>query len=617
MVDKSINRKQSEIQEDTSRLARRALLQSLVAGSTITMTAATLSKSILAGHSTDSCGGASINFNQCHVARISPIDRSGVNNLTIFYFDADHVAHKRTKIDPEMNSEYGPVKVRYVRGNDQTVIQIGEDSDEGNASLRRVVAFGDDCRTSKTNPQVECAGTNQEPMADFTWSPADPRENESVAFTSTASDPDGDLIHYDWNIDESSEDITGQEVTYTFDAAGEYDVIHTVIDDFEATDEISKTVTVEQPWEERVKLTASDGDDFDRFGRSVSLDSEGATAVVGAPYDEDPNGDQAGSAYVYDHKGEEWTETKLSASDGDSLDRFGFATALSADGSTALIGAIKDEDPNGRKAGSVYIYEQMDGEWAATKLAASDGDNTDRFGQVTLNADGSTALVGAPTDEDSNGDRAGSAYVYEKRNGNWIETKLTASDGDTDDVFGLSVALNADGTTALVGAPSDEDPNGGNSGAAYVYEKANGEWGETKISASDGEIGDSFGFSVELNADGSTVLVGARYGDNQGNGTGAAYLFEQGAGKWTETKLTASNSNRFESVALSDDGATVLVGDISSAYVYERLNGEWSKTNLTAPGGSVALSADGSTALLGDFFDDSNGDDSGSAYVFR
>jgi hypothetical protein len=169
------------------------------------------------------------------------------------------------------------------------------------------------------------------------------------------------------------------------------------------------------------------------------------------------------------------TETaKLNASDGDSNDGFGWSVAMSRDGSRALIGADGDEDPNGDDAGSAYVFSQGGGSWSEeAKLTPSDGDSEDFFGNsVAVSGDGSTALVGQSADEDPNGDDAGSAYVFSRADGGWSEeATLSASDGDDGDGFGPSVAVSGDGSTALISAPLDEeDPYDANAGSAYVFE---------------------------------------------------------------------------------------------------------------------------------------------------
>lgn len=110
-------------------------------------------------------------------------------------------------------------------------------------------------------------------------------------------------------------------------------------------------------------------------------------------------------------------------------------------------------------------------------LAADDGDGADEFGwSVRMAGDGRTGIVGARLDEDPNGERAGSAYVFARSDGNWQQaTKLTAEDGTENSLFGESVAMDGDGSAATIGADLDEDPNGENSdglgaGSAYVFE---------------------------------------------------------------------------------------------------------------------------------------------------
>jgi len=399
--------------------------------------------------------------------------------------------------------------------------------------------------------------------------------------------------------------------------------------------------------EQTAKLSASDGDSDDDFGWSVAVSGDGSTALLAAPGDEHPNGEDARSAYVFSRVDGTWSEeAKLTANDGPIIHRLRSLVAMAGDGSTALLAAPGD-DPNGEGAGSAYVFSRGDGTWSEeAKLSASDGDSDDDFGwSVAMAGEGSTALVGAIGDEDPNGTAAGSAYVFSRGNGTWSEeAKLSASDGDSGDHFGSSVAMAGDGPTAIVGAPEDEDPNGTAAGSAYVFSRGDGTWSEeAKLSASDGDSDDLFGFSVAVSGDGSTALLGAP-GDEDPNGTaaGSAYVFSRGDGTWSEgAKLSASDGDSDDlfggSVAMAGDGSTALLGapvdeepngDLAgSAYVFSRADGTWSeKAKLSASDGdsndgfgfSVAVSGDGSTALLGAPADEEpNGTAAGSAYVFE
>ena len=182
------------------------------------------------------------------------------------------------------------------------------------------------------------------------------------------------------------------------------------------------------------------------------------------------------------------------------------------------------------------------------KLTASDavGDFI-RFGE-TVAVSGDTAVVSAVA-EDTGGANAGAAYIYDRDEGqvdNWGEvTKFLASDAEPGDRFSSSVA--ASGDIVVVGAPGEDD-GGSGAGAVYVFRRDEGgseNWGEVKkLTASDAEAGDAFGGHVALS--GHTVVISASGEDAGGSGAGAAYVFrrdEGGSDNWGEVKkLTASDA---------------------------------------------------------------------------
>ena len=225
-------------------------------------------------------------------------------------------------------------------------------------------------------------------------------------------------------------------------------------------------------WSQQQKLAPDDGDDRDQFGFAASVSADGTTAVVGASRGETPNGENAGSAYVFTRNDGQWSlQQKLVPADGGD-NEFGRAVSVSGDGTTALIGARGDADPNGEGAGSAYVFTRNDGEWSLQrKLVPDDGDDDDLFGNtVSVSEDGAIAVIGAPGDEDPNGEGAGSAYVFSRSNGQWTQQpKLAPDDGDDTDFFGGAVSVSGDGSTALIGAPGDADPNGEGAGSAYAF----------------------------------------------------------------------------------------------------------------------------------------------------
>ena len=337
-------------------------------------------------------------------------------------------------------------------------------------------------------------------------------------------------------------------------------------------------------------LIASDGALNDRFGVSVAVDDD--TAVVGAfqPTYTDPDTSldvsRPGAAYVYtkDSNGAWSQQAKLTASAGADGDEFGISVAV--DGDTVVVGARG----NVSKTGAIYVFTKpSDGDWTSTitetKLTATGGAADGLFG-ASVALYGGTIVVGAPG--------AGSAYVFTRNSetGEWSQNaKLTASNAGADDLFGNSVAV--DGNTIAVGAYGKDGNSLADSGLVYVFTKSNTEdWATTtetvQLKASGQAANANFGRSVAV--DGGTIVVGASGDRNTVGGaevsTGSAYVFTEPSNGWadgsvvTETaKLTAS------------DGAD------SDQF-----------------GRSVAV--DGNTIVVGAHQNDDDGTDSGSIYVF-
>jgi hypothetical protein len=390
---------------------------------------------------------------------------------------------------------------------------------------------------------------------------------------------------------------------------------------------------------EVAKIFAADGGEGDQFGYSVAV--SGDTALIGVRFDDDDaNGLESGSAYVFTRSGTTWSQqARLTASDGSDRDWFGVRVAI--EGDTAVVPADADDsDVNGVDSGSVYVFTRSGTTWTQqAKLTASDGAAVDLFGySVALSGD--TVLIGARfDDDDGNGVDSGSVYVFTRYGTSWTQqAKLTAVDGEAGDEFGYSVALSGD--TAVITANADDSDVGGvDSGSAYVFTRSGTDWSQqAKLTAADGAAGDLFGVRVALA--GNTALIGARLDDDDVNGvdSGSAYVFTRSGDSWNQqAKLTAADGGAGDwfgyTVALADDTALIGAGnhdgangvDSGSAFVFTRSGTAWTqKTTLIAAdgkpgdqfGGKVAISGD--TAVVGARLVDDvvRGVDSGSVYIF-
>lgn len=374
------------------------------------------------------------------------------------------------------------------------------------------------------------------------------------------------------------------------------------------------------------KIVATDGMAHDGFGYSVATD--GNWVAIGAR-DDDPSGESSGSVYVFHWDGTNWNqEQKLTATDGVAYAHLGHAVAISGD--VIVAGASRDDD-NGDGSGSLYVFRWNGTSWTQEqKLTASDGANLDQFGNaVAINND--TIVVGA-YQHDASATNSGAAYVYRWNGSNWLEEeKLTASDGAGNDAFGRSVSISND--VIIIGATGDDDQGNG-SGSAYTYRWNGATWVEAeKLTASDGASGDAFGYALSLHGD--VALIGAYLDDDLGSGSGSAYIYRWNGTNWVqEQKLTASNGlagDQFSySLSLSPNHAVIgayandeLGNNAGSAYIFNWTGATWSETTkLTASdpragdlfGNAVASFANG--ALIAAKFDDDNGTNSGSAYVY-
>ena len=274
---------------------------------------------------------------------------------------------------------------------------------------------------------------------------------------------------------------------------------------------------------ESAKLTASDGQDGDAFGDSVSI--AGASIAVGAFFAVDSSGNGfAGKAYVFVKPTAGWSGTltqtaELTASDSELLNYLGVSMGISGD--TVIAGAQGHNNFQG--AGYVFV-ESADG-WTnmtqTAELTASDGRGSADLGFASA-ISGNTIVEGAPGAASAKG----AAYLYVKPAGGWVSAtqtaELRAPSATADDSFGQSAGIS--GKAISIGAPNATVAANGGQGAAYVFLEPSGGWQNTshadELTASDGAANDGFGLSIGIS--GSTIVSGAI---NANNLPGSAYVF--------------------------------------------------------------------------------------------
>jgi hypothetical protein len=427
-------------------------------------------------------------------------------------------------------------------------------------------------------------------------------------------------------------------------------------------------------WEQRAKLADEKKEEITseaipgEIGASVALASNASgaanTALMGAPGDNKG----AGAAWVYTGSGSTWTQqvAKLTGAgelteepgEGKFPGRFGASVALSSSesvtaASTALIGGPGDNKGVGaawaflREAGPVW---KLQGSKLTGAGEVSSTTHPGEFGAgVALSSDGNTAMMGGSGDNTE----FGATWAFIREAGVWKAqgSKLTGTGASAHDAarIGASVALSADGSTALVAGNLDDG------GAVWVFTRSGSTWTQqgAKLTGAE-EVGEHarFGTSVALSSDGNTALIG---GEENGSiveregevteksavvkgFTSTAGIFEQAVVSGTkiepstfvnkvlnEKEIELSKVVEGTGTATVKEKLTFTAAGVGSAWVFTREAGVWKQqgpklsgagASGTVPprfGQSVALSSDGNTALIGGPGDKG---DIGAAWVF-
>ena len=397
-------------------------------------------------------------------------------------------------------------------------------------------------------------------------------------------------------------------------------------------------------------------DGNDSFGSSVATSADGKTIIIGAslePGKSDglPDQPNTGLVYVFDRNGNSFTQVGILTGSNavDVNEFFGFSVATSADGKSIIVGAYADETLVSN-SGLVYVFDRNGNSFTQVGiLTGSNSGSSDEFGKsVATSSDGKTIIVGAPIDETTVSD-TGLVYVFERSGNSFNQVGiLNGSNAVTGgEKFGCSVATSIDGKSIIVGAKNDGFPTASNTGLVYVFDRSGNSFDQVGIlTGSNSTSGDEFGSSVATSADGKTIVVGVSKDEFGSNAeSGIAYVYDRNGNTFNQvgilTGLYASNTNdNFgNSVAISADGKTIVVGSLNDeppgpaansgiVYVFKRIGNTFNRVGIVTGsfaidlldqfGASVAISADGKSIIVGAIFDEtlSGPEEYGLSYVF-
>jgi FG-GAP repeat protein len=339
-------------------------------------------------------------------------------------------------------------------------------------------------------------------------------------------------------------------------------------------------------WTQQAYLKATNTGTEDRFGYEIALSADGNTLAVGTVYEDsaatgiggnqaDDTATESGAVYVFTRSGTTWTpQAYIKASNTNTLDGFGVAIALSADGNTLAVGAQGESsaatgvggnqaDNSADGAGAAYVFVRTGTAWTQQAyIKAFNTDPSDYFGtSVALSSTGDTLAVSAMSEGSRalgvNGDQldnsapeSGAIYVFVRAGNSWSQDAyVKASNSYPGLYFAARVALSGDGNTLVASAPSESsaatgingnetDTSKAQSGAAYLFGRSAGRWSQRAyIKASNTDAHDYFGDNLAISADAGTLVVSAPYessaatgvdGDQANNAafdSGAVYVF--------------------------------------------------------------------------------------------
>jgi len=382
------------------------------------------------------------------------------------------------------------------------------------------------------------------------------------------------------------------------------------------------------------KLTCTGFSGPPSLGMAVSISADGNTAIIGGSGDNYSVGLGAtGASWIFTRNGEVWTQVgnKLVGT-GDEFANQGFSVSISADGKTAIVGGPYRN--NGGGIGGDWIFTDSAGFWIqqGNRLVGTGAVNSpfsaQQGGSVAISGDGNTVIIGGSSDNNN----IGAAWVFTRISGIWTQqgNKLVDSTAIGNILQGCSVSLSFDGNTALIGGSGDN--NG--IGATWVFTRSGGIWtqGSKLVGANFIGIGHQ-GSSVSISADGNTAIIG---GPQDNNDTGAIWIFNNSGGVWAQqgNKLVGTgaigNAAQGFSVSISYSGDTAIEGTnldnnlIGSAWIFTRFGGVWTQLGnklvgsgafgAAEQGWPVSISEDGKTAILGGQNDSLS---YGAAWIFK
>jgi hypothetical protein len=345
------------------------------------------------------------------------------------------------------------------------------------------------------------------------------------------------------------------------------------------------------------KLAPHVGGLFDDFG--ASIDWQPGEVFVAVPgYDSLVT--NSGAIFVYGEVGDDWVAQQILETPQPMSGSGLGASTLEVWGDWLVATEPFADDLKG----ATQVWRREAGIWSHHQTLipqdVSQASQPPFFG-YSADIEGSTLVVGSPSDQTAGVQSAGAVYVFELQGTSWIQVQKlfpAAPDLQFQGSFGRFVVLQGD--TLVVGAPwVDNGVPESRQGAAFVFERSGGTWTQVqKLVPDDLHEWDLVGQSLAL--EGDTLFVGAAQHDHGGTGvdTGVVYVFTRSGGLWTQTQEILPEGDPYpfgrrmdlegNLAVISSMGDSDLGWQSGSAYGYRRTDTQWERFGKAlAPEGSL------------------------------
>jgi hypothetical protein len=365
----------------------------------------------------------------------------------------------------------------------------------------------------------------------------------------------------------------------------------------------------------------------DQLGYAVTINAAGDRIAASSPYN-DEAGSNTGSVRVLQWNGTAWGQMGASILGNTTpVNTLGQSLSMSDDGSILAVSSL---------TGYVRVYEWNGTAWGQKgsdiyQLTGSPSTGQADFGKsISLSGDGTILAIGVP----SGTNYTGYVRVYDWNGTSWTQRGLNITESGSR--VGQSVALSEDGSKLAIGARYNSIGLS-NAGTVRVLEWNGSNWLQIGSIIQGSAAGDESGFSVDINAEGTRIAIGARYHDLPSGNAGNTRMFEWDGTAWGQMGSAilgaAGNDWSGASVSLNATGDIVAIGseladsggtNSGHVRVYQWSGTSWSQIGATIDGAAaednffpVALNAAGTRLIAGGKFNDAAGANAGHAKVFE